>query len=64
MSADNIADRAAGFGMPGVIVDGFDFVAVHEAAQVADLIAAAVTEAKAAPKPDRSDLETDVYVSF
>ncbi len=32
VSSDNIADRAAGFGMPGVIVDGFDFFAVHEAA--------------------------------
>ena len=28
----HIADRAAAFGMPGVIVDGFDFFAVHEAA--------------------------------
>ena len=27
----HIADRASGFGMPGVIVDGFDFFAVHEA---------------------------------
>jgi pyruvate dehydrogenase E1 component alpha subunit len=32
VAADNIADRAAGFGMPGVIVDGFDFFAVHEVA--------------------------------
>lgn len=32
VSSDNIADRAAGFGMPGVIVDGYDFFAVHEAA--------------------------------
>jgi TPP-dependent pyruvate/acetoin dehydrogenase alpha subunit len=32
VAADNIADRAAGFGMPGVIVDGFDFFAVNEAA--------------------------------
>ena len=32
MAADNIADRAAGFGMPGVIVDGFDFFAVYEVA--------------------------------
>lgn len=32
VSVDNIADRAAGFGMPGVIVDGFDFFAVHEVA--------------------------------
>jgi pyruvate dehydrogenase E1 component alpha subunit len=136
VSADNIADRAAGFGMPGVIVDGFDFFAVYEAAgeairraregggptlievkftryfghfegdqqtyradevagardkldclkrfrarvvetgqlaestldsidaQVADLIDAAVSEAKSAPKPGREDLETDVYVSY
>jgi pyruvate dehydrogenase E1 component alpha subunit len=28
----NIADRAAGFGMPGAIVDGCDFFAVHAAA--------------------------------
>jgi TPP-dependent pyruvate/acetoin dehydrogenase alpha subunit len=35
VSCDNIADRAAGFGMPGVIVDGFDFFAVHEAAGAA-----------------------------
>ena len=32
VAADNIADRAAGFGMPGVVVDGFDFFAVYEAA--------------------------------
>lgn len=136
VAADNIADRAAGFGMPGVIVDGFDFFAVYEAAgeaiqraregggptlievkftryfghfegdqqtyrasevanarenldclkrfrgrvtetaqveaakldavdaQVADLIDAAVDEAKAAPKPTAADLETDVYVSY
>ncbi|NHN56361.1 thiamine pyrophosphate-dependent dehydrogenase E1 component subunit alpha [Calidifontibacter sp. DB0510] len=32
VAADDIADRASGFGMPGVIVDGFDFFAVHEAA--------------------------------
>lgn len=31
VAADNIADRANGFGMPGVIVDGFDFFAVYEA---------------------------------
>ena len=28
----DIADRAAGYGMPGVIVDGMDAIAVHEAA--------------------------------
>jgi len=136
VSADNIADRAAGFGMPGVIVDGFDFFAVHEAADeaiararegggptlievkftryyghfegdqqtyragevaharqnldclkrfrarvtetgqlsnaaldevdadVLRLIEEAVVEAKAAPKPVASDLETDVYVTY
>jgi pyruvate dehydrogenase E1 component alpha subunit len=28
----DVAKRADGFGMPGVVVDGFDFFAVHEAA--------------------------------
>ena len=120
VASDNIADRAAGFGVPGVIVDGFDFFAVHEAAgeaierarggggptlievkftrysgqresldclkwfrdrvtdsgeldpdvldaidaEVAKLIEEAVSEAKAAPKPTKDDLETDVYVSY
>ncbi|MDQ4115455.1 MAG: thiamine pyrophosphate-dependent dehydrogenase E1 component subunit alpha [Actinomycetota bacterium] len=32
VATDDIADRAAAFNMPGVIVDGFDFFAVHEAA--------------------------------
>lgn len=31
----DVADRAAGYGMPGVIVDGMDAVAVYEAAGVA-----------------------------
>jgi acetoin:2,6-dichlorophenolindophenol oxidoreductase subunit alpha len=35
VASDNIADRAAGFGMPGIIVDGFDFFAAHEAASEA-----------------------------
>src|SRR5262249_707990 len=29
VASDNIADRAAAFGMPGVIVDRFDFFALH-----------------------------------
>jgi pyruvate dehydrogenase E1 component alpha subunit len=29
---DSYVDRAAGFGLPGVTVDGTDFFAVHEAA--------------------------------
>ncbi|MCZ6720989.1 MAG: thiamine pyrophosphate-dependent dehydrogenase E1 component subunit alpha [Proteobacteria bacterium] len=32
VGAENIADRASGFAMPGVVVDGHDFFAVHEAA--------------------------------
>jgi len=32
MAITDIVDRAAGYGMPGVIVDGMDVVAVHEAA--------------------------------
>lgn len=31
VSCENIADRAQGFGMPGVIVDGHDFFAVNDA---------------------------------
>ena len=31
----DVADRAAGYGMPGVVVDGMDVVAVYEAARVA-----------------------------
>jgi pyruvate dehydrogenase E1 component alpha subunit len=41
VACDHIADRAAGFGMPGVTVDGFDFFAVYEAA------AAAIARARA-----------------
>ncbi len=32
VACGDIANRAPAFGMPGVIVDGFDFFAVHEAA--------------------------------
>jgi acetoin:2,6-dichlorophenolindophenol oxidoreductase subunit alpha len=136
VATDDIADRAGAFGMPGVIVDGFDFFAVYEAAgeavararegggptlievkftryfghfegdqqlyradevanarenldclkrfrvrvtqdgtltegqldqvdaEVAAAIEAAVEAAKAAPKPGRDDLLTDVYVSY
>jgi pyruvate dehydrogenase E1 component alpha subunit len=32
MSCRDIADRAAGYNMPGVTVDGLDVLAVHEAA--------------------------------
>lgn len=32
MAIDDVVDRAAGYGMPGVMVDGMDAVAVYEAA--------------------------------
>ena len=35
MPIENIADRAAAFGIPGIIVDGNDVMAVHEIAQQA-----------------------------
>ncbi len=35
VGSDNIADRARGFGMPAVTVDGNDFFAVHEAGTAA-----------------------------
>ncbi len=35
MAITDIVDRAVGYGMPGVIVDGMDVVAVHEAATAA-----------------------------
>src|SRR3954452_8664815 len=35
VACGNIADRASAFGMPGTLVDGFDFFAVYEAADVA-----------------------------
>jgi len=137
IGAESNAERARGFGLPAVRVDGHDFFAVHEAAgeaierarrgegpslldcqvnryyghfegdaqtyrgpdetktlrdsrdciklfaqhvtetgqlpeselkaidaSVNALIEDAVAEAKSAPKPDRSDLLTDVYVSY
>ena len=35
MRVANVADRAAGYGMPGAVVDGNDLVAVHAAAREA-----------------------------
>ncbi|MBI4672736.1 MAG: thiamine pyrophosphate-dependent dehydrogenase E1 component subunit alpha [Chloroflexi bacterium] len=35
MHIADIADRAAGYGMPGIVVDGNDFFAVHEATREA-----------------------------
>jgi pyruvate dehydrogenase E1 component alpha subunit len=35
VNIEDIADRAAGYGIPGVVVDGMDVIAVYEAAQEA-----------------------------
>jgi len=55
VASDNIADRAAGFGMPGVIVDGFDFFAVHEAASEA------ITRARAGAGPTLLEMKFTRY---
>ena len=52
----DVADRAAGYGMPGVIVDGMDAVAVYEAAE------AAIDRAKRGEGP--SLLECKTYRFF
>jgi TPP-dependent pyruvate/acetoin dehydrogenase alpha subunit len=52
MRIADIADRAAGYGFPGVIVDGNDFFAVHEAT------AAAVARARAGGGPSLIECKT------
>jgi len=49
---DDVIDRAAGYGMPGAIVDGMDVVAVHEAAL------AAVARARAGDGPSMIEAKT------
>ncbi|HHK5033388.1 TPA: thiamine pyrophosphate-dependent dehydrogenase E1 component subunit alpha [Pseudomonas aeruginosa] len=55
VACDHIADRAAGFGMPGVTVDGFDFFAVHEAA------GAAIERARAGEGPSPIEVKLTRY---
>ena len=55
VACDHIADRAAGFGMPGVPVDGFDFFAVHEAA------GAAIERARAGEGPSLIEVKLTRY---
>ena len=52
MAITDICDRAAGYGMPGHIVDGQDVVAVHRATQ------AAVTRARAGEGPTLLECKT------
>jgi acetoin:2,6-dichlorophenolindophenol oxidoreductase subunit alpha len=51
----NIADLAAGYSMPGVVVDGQDVLAVHEAVQ------AAVSRARAGEGPSLVECKTYRY---
>ncbi|ELO0955262.1 thiamine pyrophosphate-dependent dehydrogenase E1 component subunit alpha [Pseudomonas aeruginosa] len=55
VACDHIAERAAGFGMPGVTVDGFDFFAVHEAA------GAAIERARAGEGPSLIEVKLTRY---
>ncbi len=55
VACDHIADRAAGFGMPGVTIDGFDFFAVYEAA------AAAIARARAGQGPSLIEVKLSRY---
>ena len=52
---DDIADLAAGYDMPGVVVDGMDVLAVHEAVQ------AAVERARAGNGPSMIEAKTARY---
>ncbi len=56
MAIQNIADRAAGYGMPGIVVDGSDPLAVCETAR------AAIDRARRSEGP--SLIETKVYRFF
>jgi TPP-dependent pyruvate/acetoin dehydrogenase alpha subunit len=55
IAVENIADRAAGYGMPGVVVDGQDAIAVWEAAD------AAVRRARAGEGPTLVECKTYRY---
>lgn len=56
IAVENIADRAAGYGMPGVVVDGQDVLKVHEAAL------AAVRRARAGEGPTLIEAKTYRYL--
>ncbi len=55
MAITDIVDRAAGYGMPGVIVDGMDVVAIHEAA------VEAVDRARRGDGPSLIEAKTYLY---
>lgn len=55
MAITDVADRAVAYGMPGVVVDGMDVVAVYEAAQ------AAVERARSGEGPSMIECKTYRY---
>ncbi len=55
MNITDVADRAVAYGMPGVVVDGMDVIAVYEAAQ------AAVARARAGEGPSMIECKTYRY---
>jgi TPP-dependent pyruvate/acetoin dehydrogenase alpha subunit len=55
LSIENVADRAPGYNMPGVVVDGMDVFAVHEAA------GQAVGRARAGQGPSLLECKTYRY---
>jgi len=56
MRVKHVADRAAAYGMPGVVVDGMDVLAVY------DVVQEAVTRARAGGGPTLVECETYRYV--
>jgi acetoin:2,6-dichlorophenolindophenol oxidoreductase subunit alpha len=55
MAITDVADRAVAYGMPGVVVDGMDVIAVYEAAQ------AAVARARSGEGPSMIECKTYRY---
>lgn len=55
IAIENIADRAAGYSMPGIVVDGQDVLQVHEA------VASAVVRARAGHGPTLVEAKTYRY---
>ncbi len=55
LSAENVSDRAMGYGMPGVLLDGMDVFAVYEAA------GAAVERARSGQGPSLLECKTYRY---
>jgi 2-oxoisovalerate dehydrogenase E1 component len=55
MAVENVADRASAYGMPGVVVDGQDVLAVH------DVVSEAVARARSGAGPSLIEAKTYRY---